>query len=142
MGAINNAFNQAAGAVATAAYGIEKIKEAQIAEGEIGKEQLIKNADDAVKADAEVTAAKSQVANMRKESKALDDIQDNLDESNQGDLKTFHELSIDLNKDSQKADLALLSAKLKAKAIKESTLRAQQKIKKANEWLGLEEEDR
>ncbi len=139
MGAINNAFNQIAGSLAVAGKLIGDEKAHAIAEGEVAKETLLENSGKLPGIREETEAAKKQIANLNKEDQALGDIANNLDTSNEGDEKTYAELSDELNRDKKMADIALLTAKAKAKTIKEQIYRATKKIATANKWLGVKE---
>ena len=138
MGAINNAFNQAAGAVATAAYGIEKIKESQLAEGESAKNELV-NADKVVipKLKEDIKESNNKVKNVNKDYDALSDILHAPGAiKSKEDLEAFKELGKGVDKDKNAAVKALQTLNVQLSAKQDMRRRIEKAIKRANNWRG------
>ncbi len=138
MGAINNAFNQAAGAVATAAYGIEKIKESQLAEGESAKNELV-NADKVVipKIKEDIKESNNKVKNVNKDVTALSDILKAPGAiKSKEDLEAFDELRKGVNNDASAAAKSLKTLNVQLSAKQDMKRRIEKAIKRADNWRG------
>ena len=138
MGAINNAFNQAAGAVATAAYGIEKIKESQLAEGESAKNELV-DVDKVVipKLKEDVKDQTTKVENTQKDVAALGDILKAPGAiKSKEDLEAFDELQKGVTDDTSAAMKSLQTLKVQLSAKEDMRRRIEKAIKRANNWRG------
>lgn len=138
MGAINNAFNQAAGAVATAAYGIEKIKESQLAEGETAKNELVHlNEVEIPELDKNFEAAETKEKKLSKDVDAMGDLL-----TAPGAIKTradsdaYNELSKEVSDEYAAAHKALETLRLKISAKEDMRRRIEKAIKRANNWRG------
>lgn len=138
MGAINNAFNQAAGAVATAAYGIEKIKESQLAEGESAKNELV-DVDKVVipKLKEDVKEQTTKVENVNKDVAALGDILNAPGAiRSKEDIEAFNELQKGVTDDTTAAVKSLQTLKVQLSAKEDMRKRIEKAIKRADNWRG------
>lgn len=138
MGAINNAFNQAAGAVATAAYGIEKIKESQLAEGESAKNELV-DVDKVVipKLKEDVKEQTTKVENVNKDVAALGDILNAPGAiRSKEDIEAFNELQKGVTGDTAAAVKSLQTLKVQLSAKEDMKKRIEKAIKRADNWRG------
>lgn len=138
MGAINNAFNQAAGAVATAAYGIEKIKESQLAEGESAKNELV-DVDNVVipKLKEDVKNQTTKVENVSKDVTALGDILKAPGAiKSKEDIEAFNELQKGVTDDRDAAIKSMQTLKVQLSAKEDMRRRIEKAIKRANNWRG------
>lgn len=138
MGAINNAFNQAAGAVATAAYGIEKIKESQLAEGESAKKELSNVVETELPEMAkEKDELQKKTENNKKEIAALNDIFNTPGAIRSADdIDAYNELENDTFDDLKAAQRAGQNLKLKISAKNDMRRRIEKAINRANNWRG------
>lgn len=138
MGAINNAFNQAAGAVATAAYGIEKIKESQLAEGESAKNELV-DVDKVVipKLKEDIKDQTTKVENTQKDVTALQDILKAPGAiRSKEDIDAFNELQKGVTDDTTAAMKSLQTLKVQLSAKQDMKERIKKAINRANNWRG------
>lgn len=138
MGAINNAFNQAAGAVATAAYGIEKIKESQLAEGESAKKELSNVVETELPEMAkEKDELKDKLENNGKEQVALNEILNTPGAIKSAeDMDAYNELENDTFDDLKAANRSMQNLKLKISAKEDMRRRIEKAINRANNWRG------
>ena len=138
MGAINNAFNQAAGAVATAAYGIEKIKESQLAEGESAKNELV-DVDNVVipKLKADIKDQTTKVENVNKDVTALGDILHAPGAiKSKEDIEAFNELQKGVTDDLSAAVKSQQTLKVQLSAKEDMRRRIEKAINRADNWRG------
>lgn len=134
MGAIQNSLNSITGTAAVGAYAVGKIsdiKNADIAAGEAAKNEQLAIANEAPEIKNEVEAAKAGMTSVLKDEEALGDIATTLDTSNPEDVKAFTELSEDVNKDRQMAELAISTVEGKMKARAEQMRRLGKTIERA-----------
>lgn len=139
MGAIQNSLNSIMGTAAVGAYAAGKvsdIKQADIVAGEAAKKEVISMAEDMPEIKNEIEAAKTGMANVLKDEKALGDIATTLDTSNQEDVKAFAELNEDVNKDRKMAELAMSTVEGKMKARSDQVKRLSKTIERAQRWTG------